>query len=282
MHVSVGILDFSLREMDQKFPFAALIGCGNSCLDSILCYSKVFRLHAISHYASGAVRSHTGKGPGYCYIIGQSPNSCLLSHVTELLLCLNVKIFVPSIFNFVDFGNNMSVIVLDIELTEKKVIKGLGLFIDGSLRGYSFCPPKTYKATKESTWNTSHLHGIAWSSGKLDYVKLFSVFYDIKVMNAEGFAKGLEKCRLFTRPLGQNLENLHDYGSPKIQILVETHSSWICSSYPFRQKTRLYCAKRKAKFYGELALRHSQILYKFFLFVFTTHLYLSTGQDFFL
>ena len=33
-----------------------------------------------------------------------------------------------------------------------------------------------------------HLHGIARSSGKLDYEKLFAVFYDIKVMKAEVFA----------------------------------------------------------------------------------------------
>ena len=37
----------------------------------------------------------------------------------------------------------MSLIALDIELTEKNIIKELGLFIDGSLRGFSFCPPKT-------------------------------------------------------------------------------------------------------------------------------------------
>ena len=32
-------------------------------------------------------------------------------------------------------------------------------------------------------------------------------FYDIKVLNAEVFAKGFEKCRLLTRLLGQNVEN---------------------------------------------------------------------------
>ena len=41
--------------------------------------------------------------------------------------------------------------------------------------------------------NTSHLHGIASSGGKLDYEMLFAVFYDINVMNAEVFAEGLEK-----------------------------------------------------------------------------------------
>ena len=83
----------------------------------------------------------------------------------------------------------MSLIVLAIELTEKNLKKELGLYIDGSLHRFSFCPPRTCKPNKHTTWNTSHLHGIAWSSGMLDYDKLFAVFYDIKVLNAEVFAK---------------------------------------------------------------------------------------------
>ena len=109
----------------------------------------------------------------------------------------------------------MSLIVLDKELTKKNIIKELGLYIDGSVQGFSFCPPKTFKPNKQTTWNTSHLHGIEWSSGKLDYENLFAVFYDIKIMNAEVFAKGLEKCRLLTNLLGRNVENLDDYGCPK-------------------------------------------------------------------
>ena len=53
----------SLREMDQKFKFGGLICYGNSCLDSVFRYSKVFRLHATLHDAAGAVQSHSGKGP---------------------------------------------------------------------------------------------------------------------------------------------------------------------------------------------------------------------------
>ena len=138
----------------------------------------------------------------------------------------------------------MSLIVLDIELIEKKIFKELGHFIIGSLEGFSFCPPKTFKPDKQTTWNTSRLHGIVWSSGKLDYEKLFAVFYDIWVMNAEVFAKGLEKCRLLTYLLGRNVENLDDYGCPKIQDLVKTDSSWISSCYPFRHKTGLHCSER--------------------------------------
>ena len=119
----------------------------------------------------------------------------------------------------------MSLIVLEIELTEKNIIKELGLFIDCFLQGFSLCPPNTFNPNKQSTWNTRHLHGLAWSTGKLEYEKLFAVFYDIKLTNAEVFAKGLEKCRLLTTFLGQNVENLDDYGCPKIQDLVKADSS---------------------------------------------------------
>ena len=150
----------------------------------------------------------------------------------------------------------MSCIVLDIELSEKNIIKELGFFIDGSVQGFSFCPPETFKPNKQTTWNTRHLHGIAWSSGMQDYEKLFAVFYDIKVMNAEMFPKGLEKCRLLTSLLGQNVKYLDDYGCPKIQDPVKGNNLWICCSYPFRHKTRLHCAERKAKVYGEWAMQH--------------------------
>ena len=97
------VSSLSLCEMDQKVNFGGLIGYGNSCLDSVFRYSKVFRLHAILHDAAGAVRSHSGEGPGYSYMIGQGPNSCLLGHVTGLVFCLYVKLFLPSIFNSVNF-----------------------------------------------------------------------------------------------------------------------------------------------------------------------------------
>ena len=150
----------------------------------------------------------------------------------------------------------MSLIVLDIELIEKNIIKELRLLNDGSLQGFSLCPPKIFLPHKQTTWNTSHLHGIAWSSGKLEYEKLLAAFQDIKVMNAEVFAKGLKKFRLLTRLIGQNVENLEDYGCPKNQDLVKTDNSWICSSYPFQHKTKLRCAERKATVYGEWAIQH--------------------------
>ena len=143
----------------------------------------------------------------------------------------------------------MSLIVLDIELTEKKIIKELGLHFDGSLQRFSLCPPKTCKPNKQTTW----------SSEKLDYGKLFAVFYDIKVMNADVFAKRLEKCRLLTTLLGQIVEILNDHGCPKIQDLFKTDSLdsfWKWSSYPFRLKTRFHCAERKTKVCGEWVMQN--------------------------
>ena len=153
----------------------------------------------------------------------------------------------------------MSLIVLDIELTERKITKELGLFFEGSPQGFSVCPPKCFKPNKQTTWNTNHLYGFAWSSEKLEYEKLFSVFYDINVINAEVFAKGFENCRLLTRLLGQSVENLDDYGCPKVQNLVgegKANSSWICSSYPFRHGIWLHCAENEAKGYGDWAMQH--------------------------
>ena len=93
----------SLREMDQKFKFGGTIDYGNSYLELLFRQFNLFRLHAILHDTAGAVRANSCKGPGYCYMIGRGPNSCLLAHVTGLLSCLYVKIFLPSIFNSVDF-----------------------------------------------------------------------------------------------------------------------------------------------------------------------------------
>ena len=93
----------ALCELEKKFKFGGTIGYGNCDLDSVFRYSKVYRLHAILHDAAGAARAHSGKGPGYCYMIGRGPNCCFLGHVTGLFFCLYVKIFLPSIFNSVDF-----------------------------------------------------------------------------------------------------------------------------------------------------------------------------------
>ena len=94
----------SFRHRGQKNSFGGILGCfDSSYLEFLFCPFEVFRLHAILHHAAGAVRAYSGKGPGYCYMIGRGPKSCLLGHVTGLLICLYVKLFLPSVFNSVDF-----------------------------------------------------------------------------------------------------------------------------------------------------------------------------------
>ena len=79
------------------------VGCGDSYLEILFCHFNVFRLHAKLHNAAVAVRAHSGKSPDYSYLIVLEPYSCVLGHVTELLFCLNIKLFLPSILQFVEF-----------------------------------------------------------------------------------------------------------------------------------------------------------------------------------
>ena len=164
-----------LSEMSQEFKFGGTIGYGNSYVKYLVRQLKAFRLHAILHDAAGAVRAHSGKGPGCCYMIGLGPNSSLLGHVTGLLFCLYVKVFPPSFFKFVNFWSSMCCIAVDIEPADKNVIKELRVFIDGKVHWYSFPPPKKYKPTKQAFWCTRNLHRIVQNSGRLDYNDLSNI-----------------------------------------------------------------------------------------------------------
>ena len=59
VHVSVGSLDFLLREMDQKLKFGGTFGYGDSYLEYLLRHFKVLRLYAVLHDAAGAIRAHS-------------------------------------------------------------------------------------------------------------------------------------------------------------------------------------------------------------------------------
>ena len=135
--------------MDEKFKFGGTIGYGDSNVEFLFCQFKVFGLHAILHDAAGAVRVHSGKGSGYCYMIGRGPNSCLLGHVNVLLYCFYVKFFLPSIFNSVNFRSSMSCNVPDVELADKNLVNELEVSNNGKFQVYSFRYPKKYKPTKK-------------------------------------------------------------------------------------------------------------------------------------
>ena len=112
----------SLREVDRKFKYARSIGYGDSYLEFLFSHFKVFRQRAKLHDATGAMRTHNGKSRGCCYMIGQGLNLCLHGHVSGLLFCLFVKLYLFSNYNSVDFGSSISCTVLNIEIIDVSVI----------------------------------------------------------------------------------------------------------------------------------------------------------------
>ena len=167
--------------------------------------------------------------------------------------------FVPSIFNSVDFWSSVFWIVLDIELGDDNVIRELAVFIDGKFQGYSFCPPKKYKSTKQAFCCTRNLHGIVWNSGCLDYSELLSIL--AIAVKGEYFAKEQKNARFLAIFWKNRWEIWKITTVPMLKFsLIE---NWVCSSYPFRHQATLHCAERKAMNFGVWTMQHLklQVLY---------------------
>ena len=95
---------FPLRETQWKIEFGGIIGHGDSYWSSyFVTPKKGFSIHAIIHDSAGPVRTHNGKRPSYWHMLERGPNECVLGHVTGLLFCLYLKLFLPSIFDSVSF-----------------------------------------------------------------------------------------------------------------------------------------------------------------------------------
>ena len=146
----------------------------------------------------------------------------------------------------------MSLVVLDIECIESKIVKELGVYKDGQTEGYSFLPPKKFKPTSQSFWCTQHLHGINWSSGYEKYTELEKILKKLEATDTEFFAKGYEKCKILSEFLETKIINLDDYACPKVQFVIfkDEEYDWRCSNYPFGHAKTLHCAERKAFAYG--------------------------------
>ena len=85
-----------------------------------------------------------------------------------------------------------------------------------------------------------------WNNGRFDYSELSNILP--RAVKGRYFAKGTEKGKILGTLLEKELENLEDHGCPKVQDLAD-EEIWICSTYPFRHKTTLHCAERKAKLF---------------------------------
>ena len=93
-----------LFEVDILCKYGGKIGIGNSkVLEPLLNNSKVVRLHAILHDASGFMKSEYDVGSGYCYMFSRCPiNICFLGHVSGLTYCSFLKIFKESLYKRLD------------------------------------------------------------------------------------------------------------------------------------------------------------------------------------
>ena len=89
-------------EIDRDRPFGGIIGRGNSCLDRVLSWSKIMRLHAIVHDSHGYLKSEYGIGPGYSYVINLPWNSCLLGHVSGVAYLLKFKLTNRELYRQID------------------------------------------------------------------------------------------------------------------------------------------------------------------------------------
>ena len=181
----------SLCDIDEKFPFWWNCWLWGLVLGKTFCHAKVVRLHARLHDAAGVVPSHSDKDPEYCYMIGRGLIPCLLCDVTGLLLCLQIKLLLPSIFNSVDFWSSMSCIVLDIVFADKNSIMELGFFIDGNVQWCSFCPPTKYRTTEQAFWYTRNLHWLVWNSRCEENSELS--FFLPRAVKGNYFAKETER-----------------------------------------------------------------------------------------
>ena len=76
-------------------------------------------------------------------MIGRGSSSSLLDHVTGVLFWFHVKLFLPSMFNSVDFWSSMSCIVLVIEFADLKANKALGFLSMGKFRDSHFVLQKS-------------------------------------------------------------------------------------------------------------------------------------------
>ena len=100
----------------------------------------------------------------------------------------------------------MSLVVLDIECIENKIVKELGFYQKRQPVGYSFLPPKKFKATSQSAWCTKHLHGINWNSGHEKHTELEKILKKLKAPESEFLQKVMKNVKFCQKFWKQRLQ----------------------------------------------------------------------------
>ena len=89
----------------------------------------------------------------------------------------------------------MSLVVLDIECIENKIVKEVGVYKNGQTVGYSILPPKKFKTTSQSAWCTKHLHGNNGSSNHEKYTEFEKILKKMKTPETEFLRKIMKNVR---------------------------------------------------------------------------------------
>ena len=127
-------------------------------------------------------------------MVGRGPKSFVLGQVTGLLFCLHLKLFLPSVFNSVDFWNTISRIVQDIEIADKNVKRELGVFFIAKLRD-TLLVVQTSTKPQNQLFRYKKFNETVWNSRSLAYSALPNI-HPID-LNAENFAKKEQKNARF-------------------------------------------------------------------------------------
>ena len=125
----------------------------------------------------------------YRSMIGRWTNSSSLDHVTGLLFCLYVKLFIPSVFNSVEFWGSMSCIVLGIELADKK-IQGMGRFYWWQRSGILTLSSKKVQTRKTGVFVHKKQAQKCVEQWTMEYSELSNILPG--AVKGENFAKGKE------------------------------------------------------------------------------------------
>ena len=119
-----------------------------------------------------------------------------------------------------------------------------------------FHPPKNCKPTKQAFCIQENC--IEFCVKQWKFVLQWAAKRSTKIIKAGCFAKKNQKTPSF-----RAIQWIKKWKSwvimavPKIQELEESDQQmWFCSGYPFRHRTRLHCAERKASFFAEWITQH--------------------------
>ena len=148
-------------------------------------------------------------------MIQRGPNSCVLGQMTEPVVCLEVKLFGPSIFNSDNFWSSVASLALDIETEDEKRFCG----IRSSYRWQEIRIPilssKKTKVKGQAIWCGRHFSRFVSNSGNLKHRELPNILP--KDTKARNFEKCSERFNFSGKLLDKEAINLVDFGSSKFQ-----------------------------------------------------------------